>query len=274
MNELQINNKLVATIPSYEIAKMMDRRHSDVLRMLEGSEKPKVIGIIPVIEENVELHLSDYFIKSTYKTSQNKKVTCYECTRMGCDILANKMTGEKGILFTAKYVKRFREMTEYIDNQIQQLSPEDQAVLNIINANDKLDKALAIKDYKDIIEKPLLQEIDKIKPLAQKFEAFLKDDGLIDINTFAKTLGIKNLGRNNMYKYLRDNHYIDKNNYAMQRYINQKLFILKPRGYKENYYGERMLIFKTFITKKGLAYLLGKLVEDGYITFTDDNKNN
>ena len=35
---------------------------------------------------------------------------CYEVTKIGCDFLANKFTGEKGILFTAKYVKRFNEM--------------------------------------------------------------------------------------------------------------------------------------------------------------------
>lgn len=266
MNELQMTNKDDIRISSREVAKMMGIRHGDLLSKIDKINDDF---------NNGKIRSSKYWIESTYKQAGNGKVNReYQVTKLGCEFLAHKTTGIKGNLFTAKYMDKFQMMEEYIKNQIPQLSPEDQAVLNIINANDKLDKALAIKDYKDIIEKPLLQEIDRIKPLAQKFEVFLKDDGLIDINTFAKTLGIKNLGRNNMYKYLRDNHYIDKNNYAMQRYINQKLFILKPRGYKENYYGERMLIFKTFITKKGLAYLLGKLVEDGYITFTNDTKNN
>ena len=54
--------------------------------------------------------VSDYFIKSTYLTEQNKEMPCYEVTRMGCDFLANKSTGENGIVFTAKYVKRFYEL--------------------------------------------------------------------------------------------------------------------------------------------------------------------
>lgn len=266
MNELQKTNKDDIRISSREVAEMMGMRHTHLLEKIDKINETL---------NNQKIGSSQYWIESTYKQAGNGKSNReYRVTKKGCEFLAHKSTGEKGIIFTTRYMDKFQMMEEYIKNQIPQLSPEDQAVLNIINANDKLDKALAIKDYKDIIEKPLLQEIDRIKPLAQKFEVFLKDDGLIDINTFAKTLGIKNLGRNNMYKYLRDNHYIDKNNYAMQKYINQKLFILKPRGYKENYYGERMLIFKTFITKKGLAYLLGKLVEDGYITFTNDTKNN
>ena len=54
--------------------------------------------------------VSDYFIPSTYRDASGKENKCYEVTRMGCDFLANKSTGEKGVLFTARYVKRFNEM--------------------------------------------------------------------------------------------------------------------------------------------------------------------
>ena len=274
MNELQTNDKIIATIPSYEVAKMMERRHSDVLRMLEGSKKPKVIGIIPVIEENVELHLSDYFIKSTYKTSQNKEVICYECTQMGCDMLANKMTGEKGILFTAKYVKRFREMTEYINNQVPKLTERDNAILNIINSKDDLTKALAIREFENIVTEPLIEEIDNLKELNNKLKTFIGKDGLIDVDTFSKTLNIKELGRNNMYKWLRENKYLMRNNKPYQHYINQGLFKLKSVGYRTNCIGEQIPLFKTYISIKGCGYLLDKLVNQGYIDFVKDFQNN
>ena len=274
MNELQTNDKIIATIPSYEVAKMMERRHSDVLRMLEGSKKPKVIGIIPVIEENVELHLSDYFIKSTYKTSQNKEVICYECTQMGCDMLANKMTGEKGILFTAKYVKRFREMTEYINNQVPKLTERDNAILNIINSKDDLTKALAIREFENIVKEPLIEEIENLKELNNKLKTVIGKDGLIDVDTFSKTLNIKELGRNNMYKWLRENKYFMRNNKPYQHYINQGLFKLKSVGYRTNCIGEQIPLFKTYISIKGCGYLLDKLVNQGYIDFVKDFQNN
>ena len=112
MNELQA--KGVQTIPTYEIAAMIEKRHSDVLRMLEGSEKPKVVGIIPTILTDVELRSLDYFIESTYIDKKGETRKCYECTKMGCEMLANKMTGEKGVLFTAKYVKKFNEMEQQL----------------------------------------------------------------------------------------------------------------------------------------------------------------
>ena len=99
----------VQTIPSYEVAKMMEKEHWEVLRMLEGSKDRK--GIIQTLNDH-QMGVVEYFVPSTYVDDKGETRKCYECTKMGCDMLANKMTGEKGILFTAKYVKRLNEMIE------------------------------------------------------------------------------------------------------------------------------------------------------------------
>ena len=109
----------VQTIPSYEVAEMMEREHSKVFKMLEGETykdgRTKVVGIIPTLRK-ASSRVSDYFIESTYKVEGNNKTyKCYECTKMGCELLANKMTGEKGILFTAKYVAKFNAMEKSIE---------------------------------------------------------------------------------------------------------------------------------------------------------------
>lgn len=144
MNNLT-NGKIVPTIPSYEVARMIEREHRDVLRMLEGCEKPKIVGIIPTLKQMVELPLADYFIESSYN-DRGRELKCYECTKMGCELLANKLTGEKGILFSAKYVKIFNEME--LEKEQLQLTNEDKAILNIIHAGDNLSRTLAIQDYK------------------------------------------------------------------------------------------------------------------------------
>lgn len=117
MKNLQVRG--IKTIPSYEVAEMMGRAHKEVLKMLEGQKSSdgstKHVGIIQVISESGELHLSDYFIESSYKVpGNNRTYKCYECTKMGCDILANKMTGEKGTIFTAKYVAKFNAMEQQL----------------------------------------------------------------------------------------------------------------------------------------------------------------
>lgn len=113
------------TITTVEIAEMMEVRHSDILTKLEGNTKVK--GIIPVLTER-KIPSSDYFTESTYKDGSGKENKCYKVTKLGCDFLANKFTGEKGILFTAKYVKRFREMEEVIQKPVTEIEVIKQSI--------------------------------------------------------------------------------------------------------------------------------------------------
>lgn len=97
------------TLTTLEVAEMMETPHCDILKKLEGRKGRK--GYIQILGEG-QMSVTDYFIKSSYMTAQNKEMPCFEVTRLGCDFLANKSTGEKGVLFTARYVKRFHELEE------------------------------------------------------------------------------------------------------------------------------------------------------------------
>lgn len=114
----------VETIPSYEVAEMMDKQHKEVLKMIHGTSDRR--GIIEVLGE-VQMDPANYFIESTYIDSQGKERLCYECTKLGCDMLANKMTGDKGIIFTAKYVKAFNDMQKAIEQVGQLVQQQPQA---------------------------------------------------------------------------------------------------------------------------------------------------
>lgn len=99
----------IQTITTLEIAEMMEIRHQKVIEKLEGTKDGKVKGIISILTEH-NFVLSDYFFLSSYKDASGKENKCYKVTKLGCDFLANKFTGEKGIIFTARYVKRFDDM--------------------------------------------------------------------------------------------------------------------------------------------------------------------
>lgn len=145
-------DKTIQTIPSYEVAKMMERPHWKVLNMIEG--KAGEIGITKVLTDN-DFVVSDYFIESNYKDASGKSNKCYECTKLGCDLLANKLTGEKGILFTARYVNKFNKMEQVINlNPYQELSKELQAIFaldkNQQAINRKIDTVAGdLKDFKE-----------------------------------------------------------------------------------------------------------------------------
>ncbi len=103
------------TITTLEIAEMMNVAHWQVLRKLDGREaKGKHIrGYVDILADN-QMVVSDFFVPATYLSEQNKEMPCYKVTKMGCEFLANKFTGEKGVLFTAKYIKRFHEMEDML----------------------------------------------------------------------------------------------------------------------------------------------------------------
>lgn len=110
-----IENDEIVTISTVEVAEMMGIEHHRVLRKLDGDKNVK--GIIQVLADT-KIGVSDYFIESTYIDSSGKKNKCYDCTKMGCELLANKFTGEKGIIFSAKYVERFNKMEIVLRNQL------------------------------------------------------------------------------------------------------------------------------------------------------------
>lgn len=143
----------VQTIPSYEVAEMMEVEHAKVLRMIEGDKTH--IGIIPTLDK-AQMGSISYFIKSSYKDSMNREKVCYECTKLGCDMLANKMTGEKGILFTARYVKKFNEM---IEDPYKGISTELRAILMLDKKQQEIEKRVTGIENKMTIDYELAENL-------------------------------------------------------------------------------------------------------------------
>lgn len=107
-------DQIEQTITSLEVAEMMGVPHWQILRKLDGTKKSK--GVVKILADN-KIVVSDYFVSATYQDATGKENKSYNITKLGCDFLANKFTGEKGIIFTARYVKRFHEMEQTISQQ-------------------------------------------------------------------------------------------------------------------------------------------------------------
>ena len=105
-----MNEQEVLAIDSREAAEMVDKDHSKLMRDIRT-----YIGYLG----EAKIGHSDYFIESTYITAQNKEQPCYLLTKLGCEMVSNKLTGRKGVVFTAKYVKKFNEMKQDIKQLTQ-----------------------------------------------------------------------------------------------------------------------------------------------------------
>lgn len=98
-----------SVIDSREVAEMVEKNHKDLLRDIRGYLK--------IMEKFTERNFapSDFFVPGTYQDSTGRELPCYLITKKGCDMIANKLTGEKGVLFTAAYVTAFEDMKRALD---------------------------------------------------------------------------------------------------------------------------------------------------------------
>lgn len=126
VREFEVNGTKIKGLSTRVIADMMNMKHYKVLEKLEGSKDGKTKGIIPTLT-NHDFVVSDYFIESAYVDDSGKSNKEYICMKLGCEFLANKFTGEKGILFTAQYVKLFNEMEQEI-KEIQSVVEEKDSI--------------------------------------------------------------------------------------------------------------------------------------------------
>ena len=116
MNNLTVfQHDSTDVVDSRQVAEMIGKQHKNLLR--------DIAGYIETIRNSTELKFepSDFFIESSYKDSTGRTLPCYLLTKKGCDMVANKMTGEKGVLFTAAYVTAFEAMRHHIEGEGKQI---------------------------------------------------------------------------------------------------------------------------------------------------------
>lgn len=94
-------SKIGQALTSLEVAQMVDKKHSDLLKDIRRYVGQLAEGNIP---------LSDFFAESSYTDSTGRTLPCYGITKKGCEFIAHKLTGQKGTEFTARYINRFHEM--------------------------------------------------------------------------------------------------------------------------------------------------------------------
>lgn len=90
-------------IDSRDVAQMVERGHNELMKTIRTYVAYLNEGEIPLV---------DFFIESNYVDNKGQTRPNYLITKKGCDMIANKTTGKKGVLFTAAYVSAFEEMRQ------------------------------------------------------------------------------------------------------------------------------------------------------------------
>ena len=150
MDLIVLENNGVYTVDSREVAKMIGREHYNLLKDIR-----KYIDVLTEVKINV----SEYFVESTYLDLTGRELPCYLCTKKGCDMIANKLTGKKGILFTATYIEAFEKMRKFIEegrklnNQIpfSELVKSIEIVADSLKVNDASKNLMYRKNFMNLM---------------------------------------------------------------------------------------------------------------------------
>lgn len=174
-NNLQNINKPL-TLDSREVAKMINIRHSDLL------EKIKCYCEILT---NGKFRSLEFFIRSNYIDSKNETRPCFLITKKGCDMIANKLTGQKGVIFTATYVNKFYAMEQVL----QQPQQDSYMIENPIKRAERWIQEQKERQNLELENKQKEQVIGELKPKADYVDKILKSTDLVTITQIAKDYG-------------------------------------------------------------------------------------
>lgn len=182
--------------------------------------------------------------KSSILDGMNMKSSLINESGLYSAIIGSKLDSAKRFKHwvTSEVLPSIRKNGGYIANQ-ENLTPE-QIVANALIV------AQNIISQKD-------KQIEEMRPKADFFDAVADSKTAISMNEVSKVLGIKGLGRNNLFEFLRDNAILDRWNVPYQKYIDCGWFRVIEQKYTKN--GEEHISIKTLVYQKGVDAIRRKI---------------
>lgn len=221
----QIDGELV--VSSRQVAEDFGKKHKHVLEAIENIKAQNSA-------------VTKMFIESSYKAGTGKNYKEYLLTRDGFSLLVMGFTGPESLEWKLKYIEAFNNMESYIKEQ-------NRVPKNFAEA---LRLAAKLEEEKE----RLVLENSEMRPKAEFYDDVAGSKDAISIGEVAKVLGIKGIGRNNLFKLLRDKKILQSNNQPYQEYIDRGYFrVIEQRWTTAN--GDTKISIKTLVYQKGLDYI-------------------
>lgn len=248
--------KVPHVLDSREVAEMVGKRHANLIRDIEN--------YIEVMGKNSKLSSSNFFIERTYKQAGNgKEVKRYDITKKGCEMVANKLTGEKGILFTAEYVERFNQMEKGQRDSYMIEDPIERARAWIRERQQYNDAITEVEKSKQII--------GELKPKADYTDHILQNKGLVTITQIAKDYGMSGKAMNKKLHemgviYNLGGQWLLYSRYQAKGYTHSETVDITHSD------GRADVVMNTKWTQKGRLFLYQHLKKHGILPVIEQNQ--
>lgn len=221
MELVEIRNNQVV-VSSRQVAEKFGKEHRNVLASIK-----EII--------NAENSAMTFFQENTYKAGTGKSYPEYLMNRDGFTLLAMSFTGKEALQWKMKYIQAFNEM----EKRLQSKAPTTLKEALI----------LALEQQERIEQLEQQRELDK--PKVEFYNEVTESDDTMDMQTVAKVLNYKNIGRNKLFEILRANRILRHNNQPFQKYIDMGWFKqVETKWTASN--GDIRINVKTVVFQKGL----------------------
>ena len=228
MNIQVLEASNVLTMSSLEIAELTGKQHKHVLTDIRNM-------------------LSSLNIDSAVFTAQYKDST-------GRSLPMFNLPKEETICLIAGYNAQVRMR---IIKRWQELEQKESVQFKMPKT---LSEALLLAGQQAALAEERQRLLEQQKPKVEFAETVERSDGTLTMGEFAKLLPKEwKIGRNKLFKWLRDNKYLMKDNVPYQRYVNEGLFEVIETV--NEYDSQDYINLLTLITGKGQLYVTGKLKE-------------
>jgi len=230
-----VDNYPIVKISSRIIAEETNKNHADILRDIRN--------LIEKLGQSKYADSSYTFELSEYNNSQGKKQPEYLLTKKEALLL---ISGYNPVL-RAKIIDRLEEL----EKQLQPKMPTHIEALRLYA--DELEKNQLLLQQNN----QQATQIKEMQPKVDIYEKFLECKNAISMSQYTAILSSNgfDIGRNRIFKYLKDDKLLQSNNTPYQKYRDMELFevimVETEAGWKP----------KTLITSKGMKYVYDLLIK-------------
>ena len=227
-NLMVIESSNVLTMSSLEIAELTGKQHKNVLADIR-----KMLD---------DLEIDSAIFSAQYKDSTGRSLPMFNLPKRETLILVSGYS----VAMRARIIDRWQELEQKESAQFKM--PKT------------LSEALLLAGQQAALAEERQRLIEQQKPKVEFAETVERSDGTLSMGEFAKLLPKEwKIGRNKLFKWLRDNKYLMKDNVPYQRYVNEGLFEVIETV--NEYDSQDYINLLTLITGKGQLYVTGKLKE-------------
>ena len=236
----------------WDIAKLHERKPREVTQNLKYIKDKMILGEDYFLISKDELSESKILIQD-FIPNNVKSIPLF--TESGYLMLVKTFNDDLSWKIQRILIKSYFKIKELAENNFKVPKTFKEALLLAVEQQEEIER-LELKNKQK--EQILIEQ----QPKVNFYNTVTESDDTMDFKQVAKVLNYKNIGRNTLFKILREKGILNSYNEPYQKYVNLGYFKIIESSFIDCF-GDVKIRTKTVVFQKGVDYI-NKLLEKEY----------